>query len=762
MAGNEQLGFAKIKGHRFWPAVITGQTGGRMLVSFLGSDQCGYISSKKLTKEWAVLSQISLAKFATVKNFKAQGYKKGVLDLIDGTEFCLLESQNSSLVSNLPPSPAPSEVENDSGELQKAKIPAEENKLAVRQCHDASIALSPCSTSSQTSPAPCCTSSESEEIKLEIKVELSSIESCADVIDNDISGTQMLILDHQNEQHKPDNTTNATLDDENEFDFDFNNLGNNSIHQMIVEETDTETSSDNESVSHQPKTFSCNSCGDSFHTLIELSKHTIKHVKIVIPRVKLPSIELSSNKTDHPPVAHNSSHNSTKKITERRANPSNNKAGKKQSKLVKTLRENEEMVLKKFAEKIYQKDDVYHCNVCDLFVTRCQLIAKNHAFHCGDLVQKNSRKSVSIKCNHCEEKFGSKKDLNEHFKLHHQQVHYSCSICSKKFKYRENYAKHLAVHRSKEKTKHEFCPHCGKSFHFKCYMKRHLKTHMETLLRNRKQLKLCEEFTDLALEVNQEEVRKYRGSFGQLSVACAEPVLDQTEFFSTLGFYRKEDFEIWYDISKKWELPVSADGSRDTLELAYGVNEQGFSETATVIWSDTSSLDVAMDILNTVLNDVILEDELRKCSNEDLKQQVDDLIQSCEAASDQLSIQKAFDNLELSEEVNDGPITDLIVDAVMSAEGTENIQNKGLSCPKCDLSGLRDKENLRQHIKSMHENPQKCTRCKVTFVDMQSFRKHVSDCFYWCPRPGCDYHDKRENRMEAHSRRHKKEDGIEI
>ena len=48
----ENLGFAKIRGHPFWPSEISRDVGGRLLVTFLGSNKTGTISKKKLRKEW--------------------------------------------------------------------------------------------------------------------------------------------------------------------------------------------------------------------------------------------------------------------------------------------------------------------------------------------------------------------------------------------------------------------------------------------------------------------------------------------------------------------------------------------------------------------------------------------------------------------------------------------------------------------------------------------------------------------------------------
>ena len=45
---------------------------------------------------------------------------------------------------------------------------------------------------------------------------------------------------------------------------------------------------------------------------------------------------------------------------------------------------------------------------------------------------------------------------------------------------------------------------------------------------------------------------------------------------------------------------------------------------------------------------------------------------------------------------------------------------------------------------------------------MHAFRKHAPDCFFWCTKPGCGFHDKRESRIRAHIRKHSKDLGITV
>ena len=235
----------------------------------------------------------------------------------------------------------------------------------------------------------------------------------------------------------------------------------------------------------------------------------IEHLSVNVPCMKVYPSEVS-NATSITVLVSN------KDITKKASGGKSKKiGGGKKNKLVQTLRDNEEQVLKKFQEKIRLKEDAYNCCVCEVFITRCLLIAKNHAYHCGELKKRNNKKLVvSLKCNNCEEKFSSRKDLADHFKSVHRRVNYSCSKCSKMFKYRKNYRKHLEIHKSKESPKQEKCPECGKTFQFRSYLNRHLKMHTRFLLKSRQENKVQNQSREVMFEANQVEIRRYGRSFG--------------------------------------------------------------------------------------------------------------------------------------------------------------------------------------------------------------------------------------------------------
>ena len=250
----ERLGFAKVPGHRSWPAEITGQVKGRILVTFFGSNQCGYISNKKLGKEWAELSQKSLTRFATAHSFQDQSYRSGVLELIDGTEFSLTENHlwksNLGSMSKLPPSPASSGSEEllvDLSAVQPTYFLQNTNKkVSVGQ-------------------SPIFLSGKESKIKLEIVIELPS---SVDVKITDTTNDQTMkdeLLGQFLESDQPENALLQNLDthlpdvfelegknnsnnnSEDEYEYELNYSKQNSDMNIRIFETASSTSSDSES-----------------------------------------------------------------------------------------------------------------------------------------------------------------------------------------------------------------------------------------------------------------------------------------------------------------------------------------------------------------------------------------------------------------------------------------------------------------------------------------------------------------------------------
>ena len=78
----------------------------------------------------------------------------------------------------------------------------------------------------------------------------------------------------------------------------------------------------------------------------------------------------------------------------------------------------------------------------------------------------------------------------------------------------------------------------------------------------------------------------------------------------------------------------------------------------------------------------------------------------------------------------------------------------GLTCPYCGAVGITRPSKLLIHIERMHSKPFTCVICRVEFIDQHCFNLHSPTCFYLCPVPGCNFKEKRQERMKGHLRRH--------
>ena len=79
---------------------------------------------------------------------------------------------------------------------------------------------------------------------------------------------------------------------------------------------------------------------------------------------------------------------------------------------------------------------------------------------------------------------------------------------------------------------------------------------------------------------------------------------------------------------------------------------------------------------------------------------------------------------------------------------------RGLTCPHCGVGGIAKKSKLLLHIERMHSQRITCIICNVEFVDKFFFNQHSPHCYYHCTFEGCNFKDKRLERMRGHLRRH--------
>ena len=93
--------------------------------------------------------------------------------------------------------------------------------------------------------------------------------------------------------------------------------------------------------------------------------------------------------------------------------------------------------------------------------------------------------------------------------------------------------------------------------------------------------------------------------------------------------------------------------------------------------------------------------------------------------------------------------------SLVTSAGTQECRDgtpakKGYTCPFCGVQGIATPSKLRLHIDRLHSSPIICKMCDVTFVDKYFFNLHYTNCYYICPNPQCDFHDKRKERLIGH------------
>ena len=90
--------------------------------------------------------------------------------------------------------------------------------------------------------------------------------------------------------------------------------------------------------------------------------------------------------------------------------------------------------------------------------------------------------------------------------------------------------------------------------------------------------------------------------------------------------------------------------------------------------------------------------------------------------------------------------------SILKSQGRSS--SKGYTCPHCGVGGIVGPSKLQTHIDRMHSSPVICKICDVTFVDKYCFVLHYPKCFFFCTKPGCNFHDKRRERFNGHMRTH--------
>ena len=398
----------------------------------------------------------------------------------------------------------------------------------------------------------------------------------------------------------PDNDTMEHLDDDDEFSTEYD-----LSPQKVVMFSDTAP-------------CKCKFCGKTFRSEAHMEKHAyLAHKEEYSSDDSDPFVEDLQVKQKKSPVISAKSIPRSKVLKDdapkksKSKNP--NRSGTRQSKLVKTLQEDERENDKLFVEKIEMRDIYFFCKSCN-FSTTTKMRAKTHAVSCGKTKKKVLSKKI-ISCLECDQTFSSKKELGIHNREHATQG-YTCSTCLKVMFRRNSYLKHIRSHREPPKLE---CTLCSKVFRFNCDLKRHIETHTKQKKDNIESYN-CKKVSDdmVNFEIDLEERRVGGDYWGVLSVkelAKSDQCYSKnyTTFQSSSGLNCREIWDLNVETSNLLGTPLAIDESKPagTVEICIYTNEKG--ETVTKFaWNSFQTLQqYALEIVLDMVKDAVQLGTLR-------------------------------------------------------------------------------------------------------------------------------------------------------
>ncbi|XP_052746006.1 zinc finger protein 62 homolog [Bicyclus anynana] len=122
-----------------------------------------------------------------------------------------------------------------------------------------------------------------------------------------------------------------------------------------------------------------------------------------------------------------------------------------------------------------QSDPPAYCADCDLtFRTAAGL--RNHL----RLTEKHNEHNIKrFTCDECNDKFRTKRQLQEHIDwVHRQCTIHTCSECSKSFKSERSLRRHIQfVHEKVRRPRDKICDHCGRDFNSNVALITHIRSH---------------------------------------------------------------------------------------------------------------------------------------------------------------------------------------------------------------------------------------------------------------------------------------------
>ena len=315
----------------------------------------------------------------------------------------------------------------------------------------------------------------------------------------------------------------------------------------------------------------------------------------------------------------------------------------------------------------------------------------------------------------------------------------------KRFKSRIYFRRHIKIHDPVTAVVCEFCP---KTFKYKSYKKRHMKIcRMKLLDSSLADMAEAGDDTDTIIEVTGDNlVWQYEAAVPNTEELRISPY---QSCFDSLGFLNLQDWYDWLLSSEMLNLPYSADGS-----------SEGFDVSAMSYGDGAEKVVAVNSTIGHKLSDQVVE------LSEQEQREVEEMLSTVvyDIADPASVVEGPTTENPMNEEfiAEATFVFECTVDVFPVAGGSGlgpelddiEVKQKSVSCHLCGSSGFRNTWFLKRHLSQMHSDSVKCGICDNIFIDKFTYLQHSRECFFWCSKPGCSFHEKRKGRVESHERSH--------
>lgn len=120
--------------------------------------------------------------------------------------------------------------------------------------------------------------------------------------------------------------------------------------------------------------------------------------------------------------------------------------------------------------RIHTRETPYTCNICAKTFSRSDWLAKHMDIH----RDKRQAREKKYPCDHCEKKYKSKVNLQNHLRTHTGERPFPCAICERRFYNKTDLTRHLMCHSDDRPFA---CSECGHAFKRLGILNKHKRIH---------------------------------------------------------------------------------------------------------------------------------------------------------------------------------------------------------------------------------------------------------------------------------------------